>query len=143
MWVDTSGTMPFPVMKTYYWTKSGPEDENNFGTQSSNSSWAQISNNGSGDMVTLSVPNDGLVHQVTLNPGQPTEDVTFCDACSAGDVTVSPTTVSAKTVNLTSSNCTIDPNTHQPALVGGWGSPGCALSDTSPGFLLPPGGSCV
>jgi hypothetical protein len=143
MWVDTSSTMPFPVMKTYYWTQSGPVDENNFGTQSSNSSWAQVSNDGSGDVVTLSVPDDGFVHQIALNPFQPTEDVTFCDACSAGDVTVSPTTIGAKTVNLLSSTCTVDPGTHQPTLVGGWGSPGCALSGTSPGFLLLSGGSCV
>jgi hypothetical protein len=90
MWLDTSsGVLPLPVMKTYYWTQSGPEDSSQSGSSSSNSSWAQISNSSGVDMVNFSPPDDGATHFVNINPPFPTEDVTFCDACSAGDVFVS------------------------------------------------------
>jgi hypothetical protein len=144
MWIDTSGILPFPVMKTYYWTQSGPEDANAFGSTSSNTSWAQISSNSGGDLLTLSFPNDGLVHQVTINPGSPTEDVTFCDACSAGDVLVTPVAFSGRTLPFILDTCTVNPFTHSPAIVASWGFFGtnCALSDSSPP-PLPSGGTCV
>lgn len=92
MWIDNgSATNPMAVMKTYYWTQSGEQDSPQAGSVSSNTSLAQISNNGSGDMVTFTVPNDGQTHTVNISPPFPQELTQFCDACSSGDVTVSAT----------------------------------------------------
>jgi hypothetical protein len=89
MWIDNSAaTNPMPVMKTYYWTQSGEQDSAQAGSSSSNTSLAQISNNGSGDMVTFTAPNDGQTHTVNISPPFPQELAQFCDACSSGDVTV-------------------------------------------------------
>jgi len=94
MWIDFSpDSLPLPVMKTYYWTQSGPEDEAQGGSTSSNNGLAQISNGGGADMVTFTPPNDGVTHTVTLNPPFPQELTTFCDACSSGDVTVESVSV--------------------------------------------------
>lgn len=90
MWLDQSGaSLPLPVMKTYWWSQSGPEDAAQLGSTVSDSGLAQISNNGSGDMVTFTPPDDGQTHSVTIGPPFPDEDVAFCDACSAGEVFVS------------------------------------------------------
>ncbi|HEY2915036.1 MAG TPA: hypothetical protein VGK21_16840 [Candidatus Angelobacter sp.] len=89
MWIDNStASNPMPVMKTYYWTQSGEQDSPQGGSSSSNTSLAQISNNGGGDMVTFTVPNDGQTHTVNISPPFPQELTQFCDACSSGDVTV-------------------------------------------------------
>jgi hypothetical protein len=89
MFLGSSSTLPNAVMKAYEWTISGEEDSPAGGSTVSDSSLAQISNNGSGDMVTFTPPNDGQTHSVTINPALFEEDVTFCDACSAGEVLVS------------------------------------------------------
>jgi hypothetical protein len=89
MWVDlSSGNQPFPVMKTYWWTQSGPSDDTAGGSSSSNTGLAQVSNSGLGDVVTFTPSADGSTHTVDINPPFPQEDTTFCDACSAGMVTV-------------------------------------------------------
>jgi hypothetical protein len=143
MWIDTSGTMPFAVMKTYYWTQSGPEDSVQTGSTSSNPSWTHITNNGSGDFVTLLFPNDGLIHQVTMDPPFPTENVTFCDACSGGTVSVQPVTIGARTLTLITDTCTVNPLTHIGTFAASWGvfGSGCALNDN--GGITPEGGTCV
>jgi hypothetical protein len=89
LFLASTSVMPNAVMKAYEWTISGEEDIAAGGSTVSNSSLAQISNNGSGDMVTFTPPNDGQTHFVSIGPDLPEEDVTFCDACSAGDVFVS------------------------------------------------------
>lgn len=88
-WLDSTDINgAFPIMKTYYWTQSGAADAIQAGSGSSNSSVAQISNNGGGDMVTFSPTNVGQVYNVTINPPFPTENAQFCDACSGGAVSV-------------------------------------------------------
>jgi hypothetical protein len=84
---DSNGN--FPVMKTYYWTQSGPADETQAGSGPSNSSLAHITNNGAGDIVTFTPPNDGQTYSVNIYPPYPTEVTQFCVACSGGEVNVS------------------------------------------------------
>jgi hypothetical protein len=93
MWIDTSsGSNPFPVMKTYYWTISGAYDAPQHSSVASDTSLAQISNGtsnwGSGDLVTFSPPNDGTTHTVSISPPSFSELAEFCDACSFGEVPV-------------------------------------------------------
>lgn len=104
----TSGIGPIPVMKEYDWTQSGPEIVSAFGSSSSNPSLAQISNSGSGDMLTFTPPNDGQSHTVTINPDSFSENVTFCDACSGGAVPVRPVTMTVPScpTSITISNRT-------------------------------------
>lgn len=94
MYVDTSsGTQPFPVMKEYDWSISGPQDEGAWGS-SSNSSIAQITQDANGnDWVTFNPPDNGQTYSVTLSPPFPQELAQFCVACSSGDVTVSAVSI--------------------------------------------------
>jgi hypothetical protein len=95
MWIDSSpANQPFPVMKTYFWSQSGPADAPQAGSGVSNSSVAHISNNGSGDMITFTPPDNGQTFSVTISPPFPQELTSFCDACSSGDVTVVAAVVS-------------------------------------------------
>jgi hypothetical protein len=89
LFIDTnSGDQPFPVMRDYEWAIAGSAFETGSGASPSNSSLAQISNDGSGDMVTFSPPDDGLTHTVIINPPSNQELTQFCDACSSGMVAV-------------------------------------------------------
>jgi len=90
MFPDLSrGSQPFPVMMDYDWSISGPQNEAASGSTVSDSSLAQISNSGSGDMITFFMPpDDGATHTVTIFPPFPEQVVTNCVACSYGDVIV-------------------------------------------------------
>ena len=75
-------------MKTYDWSQTGPDTYAANSSFTSNSSLAQISNNGAGDMVTFTPPNDGQQHSVTIFPASPQELVQNCIACSFGNLNV-------------------------------------------------------
>jgi hypothetical protein len=138
---SSSGSQPFSVGQTTDWSISGPEYGDAGGTMSSDSSIAQVSNDGSGDMVTFTPPDDGLTHTVTFTHDP--EVVMNCVACSFDDVRVSGISVSTRTLHLVSSTCQI--LNGFPTIFAGWeaGNFACALSDTSPKGLLPDGGSCA
>ena len=90
MWLSDAALdgQTFPVMKTYYWTQSGPADTTAGGSGTSNSSLAHIGNNEAGDVIVFTPPEDGLFRSIDINPPFPQENTTFCDACSGGAVTV-------------------------------------------------------
>jgi hypothetical protein len=97
MYVDTSsGSQPFPVMKEYDWSMSGPQDEGAWGSSSSNSI-SQLSQDANGnDWVTFNPPDNGQSYSITLSPPFPQEAVEFCVACSGGDVNVIPVSLNVR-----------------------------------------------
>ena len=98
MYVDTSsGSQPFPVMKEYDWSMSGPQDEGAWGSSSSNNSIGQLSQDANGnDWVTFNPPDDGQSYSITFSPPFPQEAVEFCVACSGGDVNVTPVSLNVR-----------------------------------------------
>lgn len=85
---DMSGNPPFAVMKEYDWSQAGADINPASGSFTSDSSLAQITNNGSGDMLTFTPPEDGQFRNVTIFPEFSQETVENCVACSSGDVNV-------------------------------------------------------
>lgn len=99
LYINTvGGENPFPIMQAWYWSQTGEDDQPGVQTTSSDTSIAQISNNGSGDMVTFTPPDNGQSYQVTLS--EPDQIGTICDACSAGDIPTENVTVSTPTVSF-------------------------------------------
>jgi len=139
------GGQQSPVMAEYDWAIAGPENDAAFGSTVSDPSLAQITNNGAGDMLTLTLPDDGLVHEFTINPPSPTQTVTFCDACSAGDVVVQPASFTGMKLQFITDTCTINPANQLPTIVASWGNKfggSCVLNDNTPVGVLPLGGTC-
>jgi hypothetical protein len=84
LFVDFSGGQnPYPVMLQYNWADGSFQDQPASGTVADNPSVFAISNDGAGDMATITP--DGQSHEVFFN-GPPTT-VTDCPACSTDNVT--------------------------------------------------------